>query len=100
MVITTKASFPADAICRKRKHVDENVKALSEGWVSWHAASATEGEDVLLEQVESGHAPSRPHPNLLANFKIKYQRNRQVFLSDCKFQKRERAVDENVLSEM
>ena len=98
-IVTSRGILPADAICRKRRKVDEVTKNSEEGWVAWSKAARDEGEDVLLELVESGAIKSRPRPDLLANSKIKYPNNLQVFIVNETIKKKEGAVDETELTE-
>ena len=99
MIVSSRGPLPADAISRKRKHIDETTKDIEEGWVSWSTAAKAEGEDVLLELVETGEIPSRRHPKLSHTSKIRHPNYLQVFLSKEKSHKKEGAHDETELSE-
>ena len=98
-IIESKSRLAPDSITRKRKQVDSNVKNVEEGWVSWAVAAANEGEDVLMELVESGAAVCRRHPQLSPDSKIPYPKNQQVWISNEKFRKQEGAIDETELNE-
>jgi hypothetical protein len=99
MIVTSRGALPANAISRKRKHIDETTNDIEEGWVSWATAAKAEGEDVLLELLETGEIPNRRHPKLSLASKIRYPNDLQVFLSHEKVHKKEEAHDETELTE-
>jgi len=68
--------------------------------VSWSKAARDEGEDVLLELIESGGIKSRLRPGLPPNSKITYPHNQQVFITTEKIKKQEGAVEETELNEI
>ena len=99
VIMNSKGVPPADIINRKRRKVEEVTTNSQEGWVAWSKAARDEGEDVLLELVESGTIKSRPRPGLPADSKIKYPNNLQVLIITEKIKKKDGAIDETTLTE-
>ena len=78
-IMNSKQPVPADYFARKRKIEEVKEKIGDEGWISWKKALTYEGEDVLLELVQSGALESRVHPKLPKGSKIAYPMNLQVY---------------------
>ena len=71
-VMSAAGPLPPDMIRHKRTHTEDTERDEDEEWVSWAEAAKTEGEEVLLELVETKAVASRRHPKLGPDSKIKY----------------------------
>ena len=67
--------------------------------MSWSKAVTIEGEDVLLDMIQSGAIESRVHPKLSADSKIPYPKNLQVYMVEEKIRKCDATKDETTLQE-
>ena len=97
-VIQSKGK-PVDTIIRKRKIASSSAQSTTEGWVSWNTAVTQEGEEVLLELVETRAIASRIHPKLGTTSKVPYPKNLQVWLSTETSTKKKETCDEETLAE-
>ena len=97
-VIQSKGK-PVDTIIRKRKIASSSAQSTTEGWVSWNTAATQEGEEVLLELVETRAIASRIHPKLGTTSKVPYPKNLQVWLSTETSTKKKETCDEETLAE-
>ena len=94
-----KGALPSDVLQRKRRYREVRDKETDEGWVSWSKAIQQEGEEVLLELVESGSIESRRHPKLPPTTTIKYPNNLQVYMVNERAKKTVGTADETELAE-
>ena len=98
-IMNSRAQVPADFFGRKRKIEETKEKIGDEGWMSWSKAVTIEGEDVLLDMIQSGAIESRVHPKLSADSKIPYPKNLQVYMVQEKIRKCDATTDEVTLQE-
>ena len=67
--------------------------------MSWSKAVTIEGEDVLLDMIQSGAIESRVHQQLSAYSKIPYPKRLQVYMVEEKIRKFDKTKDETTLQE-